>query len=156
MLPFLCFRRIYRIRETFYFNGCTLPGRFIWISEFAVSAFRRTEFWLFSAIGFFNRNSHSCNGEQSREKWEETAASWRRGCTHLVTGDLRFRINIHQNKPVSQLHPGAVCSDFYTIVNRWCASLNYSVVPIFNSQSAYALFTQNTHKKMTAILLLNH
>lgn len=76
--------------------------------------------------------------------WEETVVSWRRGCTHLVTRDLTFRINIHQNKLVSQLHPAAVCSDFYTIVNRWCASLNYWIVPIFNSQSAYALFTQHT------------
>lgn len=96
---------------------------------------------------FFNRNSHSCNGEQSRKKWEETVASWRRGCTHMVIRDFRFRINIHQNKPVSQLHPVAVCSDFYTTVNRWCASLNYWIVPIFNSHPAYALFIQNTHKK---------
>lgn len=68
MLPFPCFRRIHRIRETFYFNGCTLPGRFVWTSQFAVSAFWGTEFWPFSAIGFLNINSQSCNSEQSRKK----------------------------------------------------------------------------------------
>lgn len=147
MLPFLCFRRIHRIRETFYFNGCTLPGRFVWTSQFAVSAFWGTEFWPFSAIGFLNINSQSCNSEQSKKKL-------RRNCSLLEKrmhplGDKRPQIQ-NQYPPKQTCYPTSsrgCLQRFLHNVNRWCASLNYSIVPIFNSQSAYALFTQNTCKK---------
>lgn len=70
MLSFFCSRRIYRIRETFYFNRCTLPEDLYELHSLQYQLFgeQNSAHFLARIPSFFNRNSHSCNGEQSRKK----------------------------------------------------------------------------------------